>query len=114
MNFYSFITALIIALLFLYFKVEWLGFVFFVIAIIVLLYNPAKKQTKQAWEDLKKAETTHPEAKYDSYVKGFSKQLAEGVIPPMETEYNTKGAIHKTPQLAKNFFSELKDLLGMK
>jgi hypothetical protein len=103
-----------LAMLFLSVKIEWLGFVFIIFTIITLLYNPVKKQTDVAWEDFKKIEAPYPDVKMDAYVKGVSKQAAEYLIQAPHTEYNYKGALHKTPQLAKNFFTELKEILGMK
>ena len=114
MNFYLCIISFMIAMLFFSVKLEWLGFVFLAIAFITLIYTPVKKQYDVAWDDLKKIDGAYPEAKMDAYVKGFSKQATEHLYPTRDTQINYKGAIHKTPQLAKNFFTELKEILGMK
>jgi hypothetical protein len=103
-----------IAMLFMSVGLEWPGFVFLAIAFITLLYTPAKKQTKVAWEDFKKIDGSYPDVKLESYAKGFSKQAAEYLVQAPDTEYNYKGALHKSPQIAKNFFTELKEILGMK
>jgi len=95
-------------------QIEWLGFVFLAIAFITLLYTPVKKQTDVAWSDFKKIEGSYPDVKLEAYAKGFSKQAAEYLVQTPDTEYNYKAAMHKTPQLAKNFFTELKEILGMK
>jgi hypothetical protein len=114
MNFYLCIVSFMLAMLFLSVKLEWLGFVFLALTVITLLYTPVKKQANVAWEDVKKIDAPFPDAKMDAYVKGASKQAAEFLVQSPATEYNYKGAMHKTPQLAKNFFTELKELLGMK
>jgi hypothetical protein len=103
-----------LAMLFLSVNIEWLGFVFIVITVITLLYTPVKKQTNVAWEDFKKIDAPYPDVKMDSYLKGATKHALELAMQTPDTEYNYKGAIHKTPQIAKNFFTELKELLGIK
>ncbi len=114
MNFYLCIVSFMLAMLFMSVQIEWLGFVFLAIAFITLLYTPGKKHAKVAWEDMKKTEGSFPDVKLETYAKGFSKQAAEYLIQTPDTEYNYKAALHKTPQMAKNFFTELKEILGMK
>jgi hypothetical protein len=93
-----------------YIKLEWLGFVFIVLAIVLVLFGPTKRKAEQAKEHANKVEAFYPDTKFDSYVKGFSKQTAEFLFPAPHSEINARGAIHKTPQMAKNFFTELKEL----
>ena len=114
MNFYLCITSFILAMFFLSMKLEWLGFVFLAIAFITLIYTPGKRHADIAWEEFKKADGTFPDAKMETYVKGFSKHSAEYLMQTPDTQYNYKAAMHKTPQMAKNFFTELKELFGMK
>jgi len=95
-------------------NVEWLGIVFLILCVIFFIDEPLRKHSKGAWEDMKKAEGTSPEAKIETYAKGFSKQFADGLVQAPETKYSVKGISHKTPNMAKNFFTELKDLFGMK
>jgi hypothetical protein len=97
-------------MMFLFAQLEWLGFVFLIITVITFIYDPMKKRSKLAWEDMKKTDAFVPDAKLDSYVKGASKQFAEGLIGTPHTEYNFRKAADKTPQLAKNFFTELKEI----
>lgn len=110
MNYKVFFVGLIITFLFLYVGLAELAFVIFATSLIGLTYDFAKYKSKKTWEEVKKAEGSVPDVKLDTYIKGASKQAADFLIPPENTEYNYKGAIHKTPQLAKNFFSELKEL----
>lgn len=114
MNFYAFSAAISLGMWLLYLKVEWLGFICLFLGLLILLYDPAKKQSTKAWEDMKKAEGNFPDAKLDAYTKGLSKQTAEHLIKSPSTEGNYKGFLHKTPAQAKSFFSELKEILGMK
>jgi len=110
MNFSAFIISVIIAIILLNFGMDWLGLVFVALAVILLIYSPAKKTLNKTIEDAKKQDAFFPEAKANDYVRGVSKQAADFLIHEPYTEYNYKGAVHKTPQLAKNFFSELKEL----
>lgn len=114
MNYRVFFVGLLITLVFLVVGLAELAFVMFVASIIGLVYSFAKWKTKKTWEEVKKAEGSSPEVKMEGYVKGVSKQAADFLAPPENTQYNYKGALHKTPQLAKNFFTELKELFGMK
>jgi hypothetical protein len=91
-----------------------MGLLFILLAVIFFFYEPTKKYSKIVWDEMKKAEPSAPDAKFDAYTKGFSKTLAENIVKTDETEINAKGALHKTPQMAKNFFTELKEILGMK
>jgi hypothetical protein len=112
MNFYACLVIFAIAIIFLYFQLEWLGFVFLLMALMAFLYNPIKKHADKAWEEANKAEANYPAGKLEAYSKGFSKQAAEYLIQTPDTEYNfRKGTVlHKTHTGAKNFFSELKEL----
>ncbi len=110
MNYYLCLTSFIVAMLFLFAKLEWLGFVFLIITVITFIYTPVKNKSKLAWEDMKKTDASYPQAKFDSYVKGASKQFAEGLIGTPHTEYNFRKAVDKTPQISKNFFAELKEI----
>ena len=110
MNYRVFFVGLIITLLFLYVGLAELAFVIFAASLVGLTYKFSKYKYKKTWEEVKKAEGSVPDAKFDAYIKGASKQAADFLIPPENTEYNYKGAIHKTPQLSKNFFTELKEL----
>jgi hypothetical protein len=110
MNFPAFLVTLVIALITLYFGLEWLGLVFIALAVIILIYEPGKKTLKKTIDDAKKQDAFFPEAKANEYVKGFSKQTADFLIHDPYTEYNYKHSLHKTPQMAKNFFAELKEL----
>ncbi len=114
MDYRTFFIGLIITILFLFVGLSALAFIIFVVSFIVLVYNYVEAKSRKAWDQAKKAEGSSPEAKLETYVKGASKQTADFLAPPENTEYNYKGALHKTPQLAKNFFTELKELLGMK
>ena len=99
-------------MIFLYFQLEWLGFVFLLMTLIAFLYDPLKKQADKAWEEAGKTDTFYPAGKLESYARGFSKQASEYLMQTPDTEYNfRKGTvIHKTQSGAKNFFSELKEL----
>jgi len=110
MNYRVFFVGLIITIIFLVLGLAELAVIIFAASLIGLVYNFAKWKGKKTWEEVKKAEGSVPDVKLDAYIKGTSKQAADFLIPPEGTEYNYKGAIHKTPQLSKNFFSELKEL----
>jgi hypothetical protein len=112
MNWGGAVVSLIMAVIFLWAQLEWLAFVFFVITVLVLVYPRAKKEAKKSWEDMKKADAFNPEAKFDGYVKGISKHASEHLIkkPVDSTEVNAKAWLHKTTNVAKNFFSELESL----
>lgn len=110
MDYRAFFVGIILTLLFLLIGLFDLAFVIFAVSFIVLIYNYMESKAKKAWDQVKKADASSPEAKLEAYTKNASKQAAEFLIPAEGTEYNYKGAIHKTPQLAKNFFAELKDL----
>ncbi len=89
---------------------EWLGFVLFIFGIILVLYHPTDKTARSAWEEMKKADAPYPDAKLVTNLSGFSKSAAEWLIPPKNTEINAEGALHKTSQIAKNFFKEMEDI----
>jgi len=89
---------------------EWLGFILMIFGIILVLYHPADKTARSAWEEMKKADAPYPDAKLDANIKGFSKSAAEWLIPPANTEIHAEGALHKTSQIAKNFFKELEEV----
>jgi|GEM_PF-2373927 len=89
---------------------EWLGFVLFIFGIILILYHPADKTARSAWDEMKKADASFPAAKLDANIKGFSKSAAEWLIPTPNTEIRAEGALHKTSQIAKNFFKELEEI----
>lgn len=114
MDYRAFFVGLIITILFLYLQLSELAFIIFSVSVVVLVYNYVEAKSRKAWDQVKKAEGSSPEAKIEAYAKGVSKQTADFLAPPENTEYNYKGAIHKTPQLAKNAFTELKELFGMK
>ena len=99
-----------LTLLFLTLGLAELAFVIFAASLVGLTYSFSKWKSKKTWEEVKKAEGSVPDAKFDSYIKGASKQAADFLIPPQNSEYDYKGAIHKTPKMAKNFFTELKEL----
>ncbi len=112
MNWGGAVISLLIAVIFLWAQLEWLAFVFFVITVLVLIYPRAKKEAKKSWEDMKKADAFNPEAKFDAYVKGVSKQASELLVqkPKEPTEINYKSWLHKSSNMAKNFFNELESL----
>jgi len=112
MNWSGAIISLVIAAIFLWAQLEWFAFVFIAIALLVLAYPRTKKEAKKSWEDMKKTDAFYPEAKFDGYVKGVSKQASEHLIkkPVDSTQVNTREWLHKTSNIAKNFFSELEAL----
>lgn len=110
MNYRVFFVGTVLSILFLFLELPLLAVISFGAGVFGLVYTFAKWKKKKVWEEVKNAEPTHPKEKFESYTKGFSKQSADFLIPPEGTEYNHKGALHKTPQLSKNFFTELKEL----
>jgi predicted membrane protein len=103
------LTFFIIAIVLFYFELTWLGFVFIVLGIISLLWNPTKNQGKEVWEQVKKAETKDVSGEFKGYIDNASKLAAEGVTPVEGTQYQITSPkkLHPT---SKNFFSELKKL----
>ncbi len=106
----GFIISIFLAGMFIYAGLDWLGFVFLAIAVVALVYSPLKDKANDSWKDLKKADAFYPEAKFDGYVKGVAKTAAENLNKTKGTETNYKAWLHKTHQMAKNFFSELDGL----
>ena len=111
MSWYGFLAGLVIAVFFWYAGLEWLGLVFIFIAFVALAYPRTKKETKKAWEDVKKADAFYPEKKFiDTYPKGVGKHAAEILTPEENTEIGAKNWLHKTHTIAANFFKELGEL----
>jgi len=111
MSWYGFIAAIFVALILFSANLEWLGIVFVVIAFAALFYPRAKKESKKAWEDFKKADAFYPEKKFlDTYSKTAGKSAAEALIPPKDTKTTAKSWIHKSSQLATNFLKELDEI----
>ena len=112
MNFPAFFTSLVLGIMLIFLEIDWLGYAFIGLAIVFWVYDLAKKYSKEMWEDLKKTDQVTPEAKFEAYAKGASKQAAERIVKTKDTEYNyRKGAVlPKTANMAKNFFAELKEL----
>jgi hypothetical protein len=89
---------------------QWLSWLSFILGVIVLLYSPLNETVKTAWEEMKKADAPHPKDKFEGYIKGASKHAAEGLVQTPNTGYNPEVFIHKSDKIAKNFFTELKEL----
>jgi len=109
-NYYAFIAFFVVALFMLYLRFEWLGLIFFILAVIVLFYDPLKDKSKDAWEEMKKAEGSSPENKFGDYVKTTTKIFAQEINASKKSTINTKDYPKKLHSSSKNFFSELKDL----
>jgi flagellar biosynthesis/type III secretory pathway M-ring protein FliF/YscJ len=111
MNYYAFLSFLVLALLLLYLKLSWMGLVFIVLAIIIVVYNPTKKNAKTAWEQMEKAEGSSPEKKFKEYTKSAAKQFAQGISKDQDTqEYDLKNMHKKSPAVAKSLIDTIKDL----
>lgn len=110
MNWKAMLVAVALSLFFFAIELEWLAFVVLVIGVIGLFWKEEKSGLKKTWQEVKKADATHPQAKFDAYVKGASKSAAEILQPPENTEIGAKNWLHKTHNMAKNFFSELEGL----
>ncbi|MGI6589460.1 MAG: hypothetical protein ACOX1V_02230 [Candidatus Iainarchaeum sp.] len=110
MNYRVLFVGTMLTLLFLFIQLPELALVVFVATLFGTVYTYAKWKKKKVWEEVKKADATHPSGKMESYAKIASKQTAEFVFPEENKQYDYKGVLHKTPQLAKNFFTELKEL----
>jgi hypothetical protein len=89
---------------------HWEGFVLSIFGIILVLYHPMDKTARSAWDEMKKADAPYPDVKLDANIKGFSKSAAEWLIPAPNTEINSGGFLHKSSQIAKNFFKEMEDI----
>ena len=89
---------------------QWLSWISFLLGVIILMYSPLGDTAKTAFEEMKKADAPHPKDKIESYAKGFSKTAAEAMVQTPNTGYDPSVFIHKSDKIAKNFFTELKDL----
>ena len=110
MNFYAFIISLVLALFLFYLGIEWLGLLFLIIAVIVLIYNPAKEAADKTWEEVDKAQGSSPEEAFGKYIGFATKKTSEWVMTKPNTKYNLNDVIPKSSPASKNFFSELKAL----
>jgi len=106
MNYYSFLAFLVIGLLFIYTGIDWLGLLFLALAVVVLLYNPAKNTLNTTWKEVSKAEGSNPSAKFMEYAEGATK-LTANLITDGKPGVKSSEWLHKSPNMAKNFFSEL-------
>ena len=110
MNYYSFLAFLLLGLFFIYLAVDWLGFLFLALALITIIYNPAKDTANKAWKELDKAQGSTPEGKFSEYVTTAAKKTGEVLTKTPETKYNMESLLHKSPGMSKSFFAELKGL----
>ncbi|MBT4596834.1 MAG: hypothetical protein HOC95_02540 [Candidatus Diapherotrites archaeon] len=113
MNYYAFLTFLIIALLMLYIRLSWMGIIFIVLAIVVAIYNPAKTNVNTAWEQMSAIDGKSPEKKFEGYTKTVAKQFAQGINKEhLRQEYDLKNAPKKSGKLAQNVIDSVKDLFN--
>ena len=110
MNYYAFIAFLLLGFMFIYAGIDWLGFILLALALVTLIYNPAKETADKAWKELDKAQGSVPEEKFSEYTVLAAKKVGEFATKTPHTMYNKNAVVHKTPQMSKNFFSELKGL----
>ena len=110
MNYYSFLAFLVVGFFLLYTGIDWLGLLFLALAVVVLLYNPAKSTLNKAWKEADKADGSNPSAKFMDYSAGAAKMAADNVYSKKGTIYNSKEWLHKSPAMSKNFFSELEKI----
>lgn len=110
MSYYGFAAGLIVAFLLWSAGLDWLGLVFVFIAFVVLVYPRTKKEAKKIRDDVKKTDAFYPQKKFDAYAKTAGKQAAEYLGSPKNTEIGAKNWLHKTHQIATNFFKELDEL----
>ena len=110
MNYYTILTLFIVAMIFFYVRLGWLGLIFILLAIVAGIYSPARKGAKNAWEEIDKAEGNYPEGKVKEYATNAI-SLGASIATQKNTEgLNTKEWVSKAPTASKSFFSELKDL----
>ncbi len=109
MNSGAFIILLVLGMLMLYVKLSWVGVIFFLLAFIVLIYNPSKKNAKKAWEEVKSAKGESVEKEFEGYFKNAGKLTAEAMTRKEGTQYRITDPAKFSPA-SKNFFSELKNL----
>jgi hypothetical protein len=109
-NYYATLVFFLIGILFFYVQLGWLGIIFILLGILVALYDPLSKGTKNAWNELDKAPSSYPEGKLEEYTKVFAKKGIEAITPKKHEKLKTEGIIQKTGPASKNFFSELKAL----
>lgn len=110
MNYYSFIAFLVLGFFFIYSGIDWLGLLFLALALMVILYNPAKDTLDKAWKEVDKADGSNPSAKFVEYSAGAAKAAADNVYSKKGTIYNSREWLHKSPSMSKNFFSELEKI----
>ncbi|MEI7961745.1 MAG: hypothetical protein WCI04_05410 [archaeon] len=111
MSYYGFIAGIIVAFILWSAGLDWLGLVFIFIGFVSLFYQRTKKEYKKISADVKKTEGFYPEKKFmETYPKGAAKTLADNLMPQNNTEVNVKGWVHKSQQMASNFFKEIDEL----
>ena len=111
MNYYAFLTFLVLALLLLYLRLSWMGLVFIILAIFVAIYNPAKTNMNTAWKQISATQGKSPGKKFESYTKTVAKQFAQGIQKEsLHQEYDLKNAPKKSGKLAQTIIDGFKDL----
>ena len=112
MNNLSAIASVIIGILFFYLRISWLGLIFIIIAIIIFIYDPAKKYAKGGWEEMKKADGGVPDKKIEGYTKAAGKQIVDvfGKDHKTKTVAARKEPGKKIIKGSENFFKEISEL----
>ena len=92
-------------------KLVWLGFIFFIIAILYVISKPAKNTIKDAWNEFGDAKPKSIEKEIRGYASFSSKKLAEGITKAPGTKYQLTDPV-QIQKGTKNLFEELKKLFS--
>jgi hypothetical protein len=107
MNEYAVITFFLLTIFFYSVEAKILGPIFLIFTIILLL-SPLTEWIKSGKKEADKIDAYYPEDKLKEYTKTVSKKTAE--MMDSKTVVNYKGILHKTPNMAKNFMTEIEKI----
>jgi hypothetical protein len=109
MNGYAGFLIFIAAIVFFYSKLPWLGLGFILIGILIILYDPTKKNSKKVWEEFSEAKPKDLTPTIKGYVDNASKLAAEAATREEGTQYQITSP-QQFQKGSKSFFEELKKI----
>ncbi|MDD4251328.1 MAG: hypothetical protein PHX27_04020 [Candidatus ainarchaeum sp.] len=108
-NKYTIFLLIVVTILFFYTSMEALALTCVLITLILIVYNPVKKNSKKIWSEVDKAKPKDITPIIKSHYDTTTKLAADLITGPPKTQHQLT-SIHQFQKGTKNFFSELKKI----
>lgn len=80
---------------------------FLCLLVISFIFDHFTETLKSGFKESEKIDGYYPEDKLKEYYTNASKKTAEYIAPDHKSDIDYKNTLHKSPNMAKNFLSEL-------